>query len=200
VHRDEPFHPPLQQKLRVVARHGCVMPMNDRQKKIIVLAEIALNSAYDHGAVGVPDLLDEESNGVGALLAQRSGQEIRTVVQFLGCCLDPLSRVLRNGARGRGIVQDRRDGAGRQADTFRNIPQRDSSRLAEARFFSFSHPARLSQTAHDTSALGLAYRNKQSTWRSGRGTLALAPAARASPKIARITSPPGLPNPLGMHR
>src|SRR4029077_1506936 len=116
---------------------------------VIVFPEIGLNPANDQGPVGVADLLDDESNGISALLAQRSCQKIWTVIQFLGCRLDPLPRVLRNGARGRGIVQDRRDRAGSQAEMFRDFSQRDSSRWADARLFPFSHPARLSQTAPD---------------------------------------------------
>src|SRR5258708_12082956 len=110
VHGDESFLPPLQQKLRVFTQHGCVVPMNDGQEKVIVLPEIGLNSANDQGPVSVPDLLDDKSDGVGALLAQRSCQEIWTIVQFLGCRLDPLPRALRYGARSRAIVQDRRAG------------------------------------------------------------------------------------------
>src|SRR5258708_36050289 len=101
--------------------------MNDGQEKVIVLTEIGLNSANDQRPVGVPDLLDDKSNSVGALLAQRSCQEVWPVVQFPGSCMDPLPRALRNGPRRRGIVQDRRDSASRQADMFRAFFQRDSS-------------------------------------------------------------------------
>src|SRR5258708_36887033 len=119
--------------------------MNDGQEKVIVLTEIGLNSANDQRPVGVPDLLDDKSNSVGALLAQRSCQEVWPVVQFPGSCMDPLPRALRNGPRRRGIVQDRRDSASRQADMFRDFFQRDSS--SRSSLFPFSHSPRLSQTA-----------------------------------------------------
>src|SRR4029077_16457718 len=79
-----------------------------------------------------------------------------------GGTLDPRPCARGNGARRRGAVQDRRNGAGRQADMFRDFPQGDSSRLAEARLLLFSHVGRLSQTTHHTSAFKLAYRTKQS--------------------------------------
>jgi hypothetical protein len=47
---------------------------------------------------------------------------------------------------------------------FRDFPQGDSSRLAEARLLLFSHVGRLSQTTHHTSAFKLAYRTKQSNF------------------------------------
>src|SRR6266850_4288834 len=73
IDRDEPFHTSLEQKLRVVAKHVEVVAMNYRQEKVIVLPEIGLNPADDHGAVRVTDLLEDKSYGIGAFLTQRSG-------------------------------------------------------------------------------------------------------------------------------
>src|SRR5260221_8574283 len=131
--------------------------MNDGQEKVIVLTEIGLNPVNAQRPVGVPVLLDDKSNSVGAFFAQRSCQEVRPIVQFPGSCMDPLPRALRNGPRRRGIVQDRRDSASRQADMFRDFFQRDSSR--RSRLFPFSHSPGLSPPAL-LSAPKLAYRTK----------------------------------------
>jgi hypothetical protein len=112
--------------------------MDDGQKKVVVKAKASFYSADDERSVGVSDLLDNQSDGVGAPLAQRSGKEIRTVVELQGGSLDALLGMLWNDVRGRGIVEDGRNRAGRQAYTISNILQRDSTGLTEqARLFLF---------------------------------------------------------------
>ena len=73
VHSDEAFHSPLEQKLRVVAKHVEVVAMNYRKEKVIVLPEIGLNPTDDQGAIRVTNLLEDKSYSVSAFLAQRSG-------------------------------------------------------------------------------------------------------------------------------
>jgi len=69
IYGDKAFHTPLEQKLCVVAKHVQVVTMNYRQEKVIVLAEIRLNPADDHGPVSVADLLEDKSYGISAFLA-----------------------------------------------------------------------------------------------------------------------------------
>ena len=104
-----------------------------------MLPEIGFHSADDHGSVGVPDFLEDESNRVGALLAQRPGKKIGTILQILRRCSDPLPCVFWDRARGRRIIQNRRDRAGRKTYALRHRFQCHYSRVADVRLFGFPH-------------------------------------------------------------
>jgi len=56
--------------------------VNDGKKEIISFPKIFFDPADHHGAIRIPNLLRDHSDGVGSLVAQGSGKEIGPVVQL----------------------------------------------------------------------------------------------------------------------
>jgi hypothetical protein len=69
------------------------------------------NAADDRRTVGIANFFRDHSDRVSALVAQRAGKEIRTVIQLFGGCMDSILGLLRDRTRGGGIVQNRLDSA-----------------------------------------------------------------------------------------
>lgn len=80
-----------------------VMAMGNREKEKILFSQITLYAADDHGPVGIADLFHDHPNGVCAVEPQRSGKEIRAVIERTGRCQDFFLRACRHGARRRGV-------------------------------------------------------------------------------------------------
>src|SRR5579862_1694478 len=79
--------------------------MRDGQEEIISLSEVLLDSADNRGAVRVADFFRNYTDRVSALVAKRAGEEVGTVIQFLGCGMDAVLRLLRNRTSRRGVVE-----------------------------------------------------------------------------------------------
>ena len=73
-----------------------IMPVHHCQKEVLSLSQVLLNPADDRRAVGIADLLGNYPDRVRALVAQRARKKIGPVIEFLGCRVDSVLRLLRN--------------------------------------------------------------------------------------------------------
>ena len=67
-----------------------------------------LYAADDGRAVGVANFFRDYSDGVGALVAQRAGEKIGSIIKFLRSGVNPVLGLLRNRAGRRRIIENRR--------------------------------------------------------------------------------------------
>ena len=82
------------------------MAVDHGQKEIIALAQVLLDAADDGRTVGVADFFGNDSDGVGALVAESAREKVGTVVEFLGGGVNAVLGFLRNGASRGGIVEN----------------------------------------------------------------------------------------------
>ena len=80
VHSYEAFYPALKQEMRIGIEEICVVPVSHRQEKETMLSKISLDSTDDHRAVGVADLLGDNSDCEGALDTKRTGKKVRPII------------------------------------------------------------------------------------------------------------------------
>ena len=70
VDGDEAFDSALGEDLGITVEHFGVVAMNDCEKKIVLLTQILFDPADDERTIGVANLFDNHSNGIGTFLTE----------------------------------------------------------------------------------------------------------------------------------
>ena len=83
VDGDESFRAAALQDVGILQQHVFIVVMHDGDEEILPFAEHLFNAADYNAAVGIADFGAQHSDRVGPLLAQRPGEEIGVVIQFL---------------------------------------------------------------------------------------------------------------------
>ena len=63
-------------------QHFLIVPVADREEKIIALAQILFGAADDHRAIGVADFFSDHPDSIRAPKTQRLSEVIRPVIEF----------------------------------------------------------------------------------------------------------------------
>src|SRR4051812_45661705 len=105
IHGDESFHPPLNQKIGVALQGCLVMTMNDSEEKIIALPQKSFDPADYKRTVGITYFFGDDADGVGALLAQGTCEEIGPVLKLASRGVNSCLSTLGNGTGSRRVVQ-----------------------------------------------------------------------------------------------
>ena len=82
------------------------MAVSHSQEEDILFSQVAFNAAHDQGTVGIPNLLQDHSDHISALNPQGPREEIRPIVKGASRGQNSFLRVLRNGMRSRGVIQN----------------------------------------------------------------------------------------------
>ena len=105
---DDALYSAFGQQLRISAQQRLIVTMDDSEEKVIATAQVLLDSANYGRTVGIANLLGDDPNRIGPLVAESARKKVRTVVEFLCSCADTVLGVLRNRA-GRGrVIKDLR--------------------------------------------------------------------------------------------
>src|SRR4029077_6215998 len=126
---DKSLDAALEENLGIAVQELGIVPVHHGEKEVVLLPEILLDAADYERSIRVSNFLNDHTDGVGALLAQGLREEIRPVLQLPRRLENTILGVLRNGARRRSIVQNRRDRAGSQADVLGDCFKSDSRRF-----------------------------------------------------------------------
>ena len=132
IDRDKSFHASLHKDVRISVQQLFIVMVGDGQKKKALLSKIPLDPADDHRSVCVAEVPGDYADCVGTLHAKRARQIIGPVIQLARSRKDALLGVFWNGASRGGIIQHRRDCAGRESNVFSDGFQRDNPKLSVA--------------------------------------------------------------------
>src|SRR5882762_2976766 len=92
------------------------MMVDAGNKEIIVLPQEFFNPRDHQRSVGIPQIVGDNSQSVGALLAQGAGQQIRTIIELPRRRMNTVPRNLRNVCCRRRVVKHTGNRPSRQAD------------------------------------------------------------------------------------
>ena len=98
VDGNDAFDASCEKQLGIGVHESVVMVVGDGQEEEIVLAEEPFDAADDHCAVGITNFLGDYADGVGALHAERTREQIRMILKLPGGLEDAVARVFRDGA------------------------------------------------------------------------------------------------------
>lgn len=142
VNGDDTFSAAVEKQLGIRAHELVVMVVGDGEKEEIVLAEKGLDTADDRCAVGIADFFGDDADGVAALDAERTREEIWPIVELASGIEDTGAGVFRDGACGGRIVENTGNRSGRKAEMQTERLEGDGRRLGEACLRDFFHGAK----------------------------------------------------------
>ena len=106
------------QDVRILPQQLRVVMVDNGHEEVLVLAESGFDAADHHAAVGIADFRGDDADRECALLAQRTGEEVRVIIEFARRGDNAVLGVLGNGFRVGRIVQDRGNRALGQSQVF----------------------------------------------------------------------------------
>jgi len=143
VNGNDAFGAAGEKQLGIGADEVVVMAVDDGEEKEIVFAEDGFDTADDRGAVGIADFLGDDADGVAALDAERTREEIRTIVELASGLEDAVAGVFGDAACGGRIVENAGNGSRRKAEMQTERLESDGRRLrGGACLRSFFHGSR----------------------------------------------------------
>ena len=116
VNGNDAFDAAGEKQLEIRAHEFVVMVVGDGEEEEIVLAEEGFDTADDCCAVGIADFLGDHADGVAALDAERTREEIRTIVELVSGLEDAVAGVFGDGAGGGRIVENTGNGSRRKVE------------------------------------------------------------------------------------
>ena len=116
VNGNDAFDAAGEKQLGIRAHEFVVMAVGDGEKKEIVLAEEGFDAADDRCAVSIADFLGDDADGVAALDAERTREEIRAIVELVSGLDDAIAGAFGDGAGGGRIVENTGNGSRRKVE------------------------------------------------------------------------------------
>src|SRR5215469_11015897 len=104
------------------------MAVADHKIEIPFLQKMVFHPTHDRSGVSIADLWNNDSNGEASLCTQRTREKIRTIFVFSDRSEDAVFGFLWNRVGNRRVIQDQRDGGGRQSQSFRQFLQAERLR------------------------------------------------------------------------
>ena len=90
--------------------------MAHHEIEVAFLQKVIFDAGHDQRGIAFADFRNDDADGEAALLAQRAGHEIWTIVQLASGGADALLRARGNGLGRRRPIDDQGDSRGREAE------------------------------------------------------------------------------------
>ena len=140
VNGNDAFDAASEKQLGIRAHEFVVMVVGDGEEEEIVFTEEGFNPIDDGSAIEIADFLGDDADGVAALDAERTGEEIRAIVELAGSFDDAGASALGNGARGGRIVENTGNSSRREVEMQSERFESNGRRLrGAARLSNFFH-------------------------------------------------------------
>src|SRR5690242_15295383 len=104
IHQNYAFHSALHEHVRVGLKLIALMVVDTANKKVVVLPQKFFNSRDDQRGVGITQIVGDNSQSISALFAERTSQQIGTIVKLSCRGMNAITRSLRNMSSRRRII------------------------------------------------------------------------------------------------
>ena len=116
VDEDEALDGAIHEQAGILLNEVWLAAVTCGEVEIALFNKVLFDAAKNLHGIAVAEFGNEDADGEGLAFAQGSREEAGTVVEFCRSLGNAIARFLRDGADSGSVVQDQRDGGGRQVE------------------------------------------------------------------------------------